>query len=241
MNGLQSVLRETDVTAGTDTIRTTWFGSSRVSGIDLMALHGLGVTANRLSAGYLLESLSKHSIDSGSFDFPGHGDSPGESDYATLNERVCQASVMAQTLRPSALLGVSMGGFAAVRVARTIQLNTLILFCPALYPASSMDRPLDSDFVSSLGTGEWFRASPLLSDISSYAGDLLIVGGTEDNVTPPQSFQLLHDAARSARKREIVWLEGCGHAIHDHLRTKVKSQHDLIKRTIASLRPSSTT
>lgn len=238
MVGGQNTQLEENVTAGPYKMRTTWFGQNQTSSIDLMAMHGIGPTANRLGASYLLNGLAKRSISSASFDFPGHGDSPGEAERATLNERVQQARAMVERLKPTALLGVSMGGFAAVRIAAALQPKALILLCPALYPASSTGRMLDSRFVSDLGNGEWFQTSPLLSDINSFSGDLLILGGTEDRVTPPDSFQMLYDAATAARRREIVWLEGCSHAVHNYLRARLKLQDSLIEWITASIRTS---
>jgi len=237
---LQDMAHEADFVAGPDRMRTTWFGTRHAEGVDLMALHGIGSTANRLGGQYLMDGLADLGLSSASFDFPGHGDSPGDAMTATLQDRVQQADAMAGILKPRALFGVSMGAFAALRIAAKVQPSALILFCPALYPAASMDRALDKGFVASLGQGDWFRTSPLLQDIRRFAGDLLIVGGRDDTVTPPESFQVLHDAATAARSRALIWLDGCGHAIHPHLRGRSALQATLTKRIAHLLLPQNT-
>jgi pimeloyl-ACP methyl ester carboxylesterase len=188
-----------------------------------------------LTVGYLLDALGDLGFSGVSFDFSGHGESPGVETDCTLDDRLREARGVAAALglhRPRALIGTSMGAFVALRLAADLRPEVLILFAPALYPERLREVPFGAEFRRALETPGWYRESELLDDAAAFSGALLIVGGRDDKVTPPESFTLLHAAAERARSREIIWLERTGHGVHANLRRDPPS-HDHVIATIA--------
>lgn len=205
---------------------------------DVLALHGTGQSANRHGVGYLRSALAASGFSMASLDFPGHGDSPGRESEDTLTDRFRQARAVTEMLRPRALLGVSMGAFVAGSIAREAGIDCLIFFCPALYPPALLTTPFGPDFRAQLRMPGWYKASPLLNEIGSFSGDLLIVAGRQDPVTPPDSVQLLHEFARNARSRHLIWLDDCDHAVHAHLRSCPTERDSVTVAISNTLRPS---
>lgn len=185
---------------------------------DILAFHGIGKTANRFGVHYLQQKLAKCGIAMTAIDFPGHGESAGCEAENSLSDRIGQGLGVAQLEQPLTLLGVSMGAFVACSIARKVAAAALVLFCPALYPGRLISEPFGTDFIQRLGRTDWYRESPILKSLQTFEGDLLIVGGKDDPITPPQSFSELYNAARHARSRQLFWLEGCDHSVHAHLK-----------------------
>ncbi|MFE7512764.1 alpha/beta hydrolase [Streptomyces sp. NPDC057540] len=190
--------------------RTTGAGGE---GPEILALHGLGTTATRHRARYLLDAWAAHGHGSLTFDFSGNGDSTGELTRSTLRRRRAETLAAARWLdgpRPPVVMGTSLGAHLAAWTVRELRPRALVLFCPATYPAGAADLPFDGSLVRP----ENHPDSPAYAALREFDGDLLIFGARQDQVCPPGVIEGYLAHADRARSAEVVWLEGCDHFVH---------------------------
>ncbi|MEU4878362.1 alpha/beta hydrolase [Streptomyces sp. NPDC021608] len=178
---------------------------------DIVHLHGLGTTASRHGVRYLLDDLAAHGHSSLTFEFSGNGDSTGVMEEATLRRRkeesMAAAALLDGTRRP-VLIGTSMGAHLASWSVPQTKPRALVLFCPAAYPAD------DADQAFGQGTRPGNHAdSPAFAGIGEFDGDLLIIGGRDDQVVPRDTIDGYLAHAARARSRRVIWLD-CDHFIH---------------------------
>nr|WP_262928221.1 MULTISPECIES: alpha/beta fold hydrolase [unclassified Streptomyces] len=193
-------------------------------------MHGLGTTATRHRARYLLDPWAEHGHGSLAFDFSGNGESTGELTRATLRRRRTETLAAAAWLgrdRPPVVVGTSMGAHLAAWTARELRPRALVLFCPAAYPAHAADLPFDGSLVRPGNHPD----SPAYSALRDFEGDLLIFGARQDQVCPPEVVEGYLDSARRARSAEVVWFEECDHFVHRWL----PHQGPLRERTVQAV------
>lgn len=180
---------------------------------DILALHGLGLTATRHRVRYLLDALAAHGHGSVTFDFSGNGDSTGVLTESTLRGRRIEALGAAEHLGKAVapvLMGTSMGAHLAASLIPETRPRGLVLFCPAAYPASAADLRFDGSLVP---PGN-YADSPAYAGLREFDGDLLIVGAAQDQVVAPEVITGYLDNATRARSAEVLWLDGCDHFVH---------------------------
>lgn len=181
--------------------------------LEVMTLHGLGATANRHTARYLLEPLAERGHGALCFEFSGNGESSGVLETATLQRRRHEAIAAAAHLDPTrrpVLIGTSMGAHLAAWITPLLRPRALVLFCPAAYPASALESPFDGG----LAKPGRHADSPAYGGLSEWGGDLLIVAARRDQVVPAETIDGYVASARHARRRRVLWLDGCDHFIH---------------------------
>jgi pimeloyl-ACP methyl ester carboxylesterase len=189
----------------------------------VIAFHGLGVTATRARIRYVLGDLAEHGVSSICFDFSGNGESSGEFAAASLRIRAGESLAAAKLLAPTeprAIIGTSMGAHLAALVSLAIRPRSLILFCPAAYPEQAADEKFDATFVkfnNRVVAPEALRASPALTALRSFEGNLLVVAAREDQVIPADVTELYLESAAAAKTRRVIWLDRCDHFVHPWL------------------------
>ena len=200
------VVAELRFAAGSETLAATRYGDvPRV-----LSFHGTGRTASRGGIRYLLETLGAPSA---CFDFSGHGESSGSFEESTLRKRIDEAAEAARVLcppSPRAILGTSMGAHIAAVLTPRLRPRTLVFFCPAAYPTAVDDVPVTTLRPTSL-------SSPAFAALRDFDGTLLIVAGREDTVAGPEIVEAYLRSAPAAASK-VIWLKGCGHAVHPWLR-----------------------
>ncbi|KUL53403.1 hypothetical protein ADL30_20110 [Streptomyces sp. NRRL S-1521] len=201
---------------------------------DILALHGLGPTTTRHRTRYLLDELAEHGHSSLTFEFSGNGESTGELTRSTLRRRRAETLAAAGRLdrtRPPVIIGTSMGAHLAAWTVPELRPRGLALFCPATYPAHAADLPFDGSLVRPA----YHPDSPAYAALRQFEGDLLIFGARQDEVCPPEVIEGYHAHARRARSVEIVWLEGCGHFVHDWLPGQESLRQQAVQRLLRLL------
>jgi esterase/lipase len=141
------------------------------------------------------------------------------------------AKLLSET-EPRAIIGTSMGAHLAALVSAVIRPRGLILFCPAAYPDHAADEKFDANFVKFSNralTRETLRASPALSALRSFTGNLLVVAAREDQVISAEVIDLYLESAAAARTRRLIWLDGCDHFVHPWLQQHPTQQATVLQ------------
>ena len=203
----------------------------------VLTLAGLGVAAKRATVHYLMEDLALCGGVSMSFDYSGNGDSEGVYEEGSLRRReretLAAAGLLAHDV-PPVLLGTSMGGYLAACVAPILKPRALVLFCPSAYP----DYALDARFDGNLARPGAYPGSPAFAALAHFTGDLLVIGGKQDQNVPHEVLHRYIDSAPKARSKALVWLD-CDHFIHRWLPQQVEWRAEVVARiaALAALAP----
>jgi len=227
------------VPSGAHTLRGTITGSAAGDAPRLLALHGGGQSSRR-GIQYLLAGLARARVASAAFDFSGHGESTGQVEGSSLNERVAQAMAVAGHVapgRPLSLIGTSMGGHVACSLMEWLQPPALMLFSPAAYVAEAQDAPFGPRFQAILRSTVDYASSPAFAALDRFEGRLLLVYGTADAVIPAQVLDQYERRARRAKSVEVVRLEGAGHKLHDWLQSHPDDHERVLGAALRTLTP----
>ncbi|WP_432728939.1 alpha/beta hydrolase [Variovorax sp. W6] len=219
------------------TLRGTITNNSAGDAPRLLALHGGGQSSRR-GIHYLLAGLAHAGVPGASFDFSGHGESTGQVEGSSLNERVAQALAVAGHVAPGraiSLIGTSMGGHIACSLIERLQPPALVLFCPAAYVAQAQDAPFGPSFQGILRSTVDYASSPVFTALEGFEGRLLLVYGTEDAVIPTQVLDQYESRARRAKSVEVVRLEGAGHKLHDWLQSHPRDHDRVLDAALRTL------
>ena len=207
--------------------------------VRVMTLHGLGATASRHTARYIIDHLAAHGQGSICFEFSGNGESTGVLEESCLkrrrNEAIEAAAQLDQGIRP-VLIGTSMGAHIASWITPVLRPTGLVLFCPAAYPNSAIESPFDDQ----LARPGRYVDSPAYGGLKEFDGDLLIVGAREDQVVPPGTLEGYLESALRARRRELIWLDRCDHFIHRWLPHQGRARDEVLAAILRVVAASST-
>jgi fermentation-respiration switch protein FrsA (DUF1100 family) len=180
-----------------------------------------GVRASRLDMLARARFLSRSGYSVLLFDFQAHGESPGQQiTFGYLESKDARGAVaFARTVAPQeriGVIGVSMGGAAALLADPPISVDALVL--EQVYP--TLDQAI-SDRIS-MRLGAWSRVlTPLLSGqlplrlgvshralrpldhVENIGAPKLFVGGESDLHTTPEELRRIYDAAPEPKE---LWL-----------------------------------
>ncbi|MGJ7503649.1 alpha/beta hydrolase [Variovorax sp. ZT5P49] len=225
------------VTSGAQALRGTITNNPTGDAPCVLALHGGGQSSRR-GIQYLLAGLARGGVASASFDFSGHGESSGQLEGSSLNERVAQAIAVAGHVapgRPFSLIGTSMGGHIACSLIERLQPPALVLFCPAAYVAQAQDAPFGPQFQGILRSTVDYASSPAFTALEGFEGRLLLVYGTADAVIPAQVLEQYERRARRVKSVEVIRLAGAGHKLHDWLQAHPQDHDRVLDAALRTL------
>lgn len=227
------------VASGTQVLRGTTTNNPAGDVPGVLALHGGGQSSRR-GIQYLLAGLARAGLASAAFDFSGHGESTGQVEGSSLNERMAQAMAVAGHVAPGralSLIGTSMGGHIACSLIERLRPSGLVLFCPAAYVARAQDAPFGPSFQHILRSTVDYASSPAFDALEGHEGRLLLVYGTADAVIPAQVLDQYERRAGRAKSVEVVRLEGAGHKLHDWLPSHPQDHERVLDAVLRTLTP----
>lgn len=169
-------------------------------------------------------------------DFSGHGESTGDLKKSSLEKRVNEAKHAINKFASKESLtvcGVSMGGYVAIKLLEFYKIDTLILFCPAIYDKKAYNIRFDAGFTEVIRTPESWRNTDILPLLEAFTGKLLIVIGDKDEVIPQEVIELIVNNANQTNKKEVYIIPGCPHRINtwvlDHEKELIKLQKKVVE------------
>lgn len=193
--------------------------SKRDTGIPpgFVFLHGAGTgTKERV------QSIATPVVDSDlnilALDFSGHGESTGELKKSSLEKRVNEATTVINQFcikaNPLIICGSSMGGYVAIKLLEIYRVDTLILFCPALYTQEAYSVQFDEGFTEMIRVPESWKKTDVLHLLQKFSGNLLVVIGENDEVIPPQVIEFIMENTPNVKRKELYVIPGCPHSIN---------------------------
>ncbi len=162
-------------------------------------------------------------------DFSGHGKSTGDLKKSSLKKRCEEARKAIEDFAATDKLivcGASMGGYIAIKMLEYFQVETLILFCPALYDKKAYNLRFDDGFTEAIRIPESWRNTDALDLLKTFTGNLLIIMGDQDEIIPGEVIPLIMEHAFKADRRELYTLPGCHHKIFSWIK---EHDDDLLK------------
>jgi hypothetical protein len=205
---------------------------------EILFLHGAGNSSKERTR-YLAYELARHGYSSIAFDYSGCGASSGDISQTTLLDRLQQAEVMIGLLGVPpgrrVVIGSSMSGHIASRLAERSVFGAMVLFCPAAYPAEAEDKRFGPDFSKEIRKNWDFANSPAFVALNSFKGSSLLVYGAEDAVVPPRVFELYADALKRQGAAASLTLPDCPHAVHQWLPGHVAERQQVVKFLLTTL------
>jgi pimeloyl-ACP methyl ester carboxylesterase len=183
------------------------------SPLHLFGIHGGGVS-NRSVWDGLRQALWQRGVGSTALDCVGHGDTGGVFAESSLQRRSQQARSVIERVgvRPTALAGISMGAYNALRLSEALEVQALILIVPGIYTPEAFEVPFGPDFSAIIRRPRSWLDSDAWAILERFRGRLLVVAGEQDAVIPLEIPERLHAAATRAESRELLVVPGAGHS-----------------------------
>ncbi|MCA1327111.1 alpha/beta fold hydrolase [Herbaspirillum sp. alder98] len=187
------------------------------SPVQTLVLHGAG-QSSRQRQQPLRQTLADLGCASAALDFSGHGASTSHQP-ASLEKRLEQAQALLDhaTTGPRTVVGVSMGGEIALRLACRAQnqITHVVTIVGAIYDGSAFALPFGPAFSAALRRHESWRDAEVLQLLATYTGRLTLVRALDDAVIPYDVADLVRDHARASRHCCIVDLPSVDHRISE--------------------------
>ncbi|MGY2372937.1 alpha/beta fold hydrolase [Pseudomonas sp. SDO524_S393] len=179
----------------------------------LFCIHGGGTRCRSVFA-ELRQMLHAQGVGSTALDCIGHGQIGGVFADSSLYRREQQALsvIRHRQVRPSALVGISMGAYNAIRLSETLNAGTLILIVPGIYTPEAYQVPFGGQFSAIIRRHRSWSDSDVWDILGRFTGRLLVIAGEQDAVIPLEIPERLVEAATCARDRELVIVPGAGHS-----------------------------
>lgn len=182
-----------------------------------LLLHGAGESSkDRLVP--MARTLTQYGYRTLTFSYPGHGASSGELKQSSLQERFSISAEIAKIygfMQPKLLVGVSMGGHTAARLATNSKLwvDHLVLLVPAAYHAKAEHIRFNEGFSEIIRTPNSFVHSGVWEQLEHFNGGVSIFTGEHDHVIPDEVIQLYKRHAKMASSLQHFHIRDCSHMI----------------------------
>jgi len=184
----------------------------------ILVMHGAGKSSCQGFAN-LQEFLGRHSIETITFDFLGHGETGGDISTSSLDNRTEQALRVIDHLgiaKNLNVMGFSMGAHNAVKIAAHVPPDRLGLAIPAVYTKKASSINFGPSFSSCIRRTKSWEDSECFSHIANFKGKLLVISAENDAVIPSEIPCLLIEKAKSCISAEHHRIKKAGHNLAEH-------------------------
>ncbi|TDY96953.1 UNVERIFIED_ORG: hypothetical protein DFO49_1423 [Herbaspirillum seropedicae] len=208
---------ELALAAGAETLAADILRSAPGQPVHTLVLHGAG-QGDRQRQWPLRQALAARGCGSAAIDFSGHGQSSALLPNS-LSKRLdeAQAALDRLTVSPRTVVGVSMSGEIALRLACRAenQITHVVTLVGALYDGAAFMLPFGPAFSAALRRPHSWRDAEVLQMIRAYRGRLTLIRASEDAVIPAEIAELIRQHASSASDCRIVDLPGVDHRVSE--------------------------
>lgn len=161
----------------------------------------------------LRKILAQDQIGSVALDCIGHGQSTGNLSDSSLALRSAQALYALkhhQTMIQSCL-GVSMGGYNALKLSQQLPLNAMILIVPGVYTPDAYHVNFGKQFSHIIRQPNSWFTSDAWEIIQNFKGNLLIVSAEKDEIVPSDIPQKLFESATQCKWKHHLIIPNASH------------------------------
>ncbi|WP_343654005.1 alpha/beta hydrolase [Herbaspirillum sp.] len=207
---------EMTLAVGGETLAVDLIRAGDGQAVHTLVLHGAG-HGHRQRQWPLRQTLARHGCASAAIDFSGHGSSSARLPNS-LSKRLdeAQAALARYTVVPRTVVGVSMSGEIALRLAcrPENQITHVVTLVGAIYDGAAFSLPFGPAFSAALRRPGSWREAAVLTLMRHYRGRLTLVRASEDAVIPAEVAELVRQHATGADCR-IIDLPGVDHRISE--------------------------
>jgi len=107
-----------------------------------------------------------------------------------------------------------MWWFIAQLITKELDVENLILLCPAVYDKKSFNVKFNDWFTEIIREPNSRKNSHSFDILKSFKWNLLIVIGKKDNVIPKWITEKIYDSSCNSKSREILRLDDADHMLH---------------------------
>jgi pimeloyl-ACP methyl ester carboxylesterase len=185
------------------------------SAAGVLCIHG-GGTSDRSRYTTMRSSLQERGFGSVAFDCVGHGETGGLPAQSSLISRTHQAAAVLQARDmkgPLTVVGASMGAYAAIDLARTRRVDSLVLIVPAVYAPDAYRVPFGPEFSSIIRQHRSWADTDAWKMMEGFEGSLLVIAAEFDAVIPSEIPQRMIGSALAARWKKLHVVKGVGHGL----------------------------
>lgn len=195
----------------------------------ILALNG-SRPGNRQSPVYWTSTLARHGYSCLRFDYSGHGDSSGNPNV-TLRELCRQALAASKFLddkKPITLIGTSLGGHTTISLLPHLNVENLILICPAAYDAQALEASYDERYLHLLSNGY----GQIFDNLKNYKGNFLHIIGEKDDIIPAHVNHLFKEHSINCKKRDFIVVPDAPHTLRIFLEEKPELREKLALKMV---------
>ncbi len=220
------------VSTGEETLEGTIYDRKNIEP-SVLFLHGAG-NADQKRVAYLAKQMITKKKSSVTFDFSGHGKSSGRLEESSLKKRyeeACDISPFINSEDPITLCGSSMGGYLAVKLLSFFPcVQTLLLYCPAIYSKDAFEIPFTDEFSKILREENSWENTDIIENMKNFTGNVFIIIGEKDDVIPQGVIDLYMNSFEKAYHKELITVQGADHQLHKYLQENKNAQTYVFKK-----------
>lgn len=129
----------------------------------------------------LTKLLHKNNINSLSFNLSGLSNTGIENSSILTN--INESIVFYENLKKvDMLIGYSLGGYIAIKLALKFKIKKLILLCPAIYSDQAINKKYGFEFKKEISKPYSYNMSSVWSYLDQYENEILIIYGSLDGI-----------------------------------------------------------
>lgn len=150
-------------------------------------------------------------------DFSGQGESSGSIPESSLKGRFEEALKAMDALGmvgDATVIGTSMGGYVATRLAATGRVSRLVLFCPAAYTPRAWGVSFGGGFTEIIRSPLSYLESDVPSLLASFRGPSFLCLPSDDEVVPAEVTRSYRENLARSGPVSVYTVGGCPHPVH---------------------------
>jgi hypothetical protein len=198
-----------------ETISYNYFNKKN-NHMNIVSIHGAG-PGGKDAVSYLKKVFITNGYNLLTFDHSGHGRSTGAISNSSLSKRVREALTLIRTKNikePFGLMGTSMGGHICLELLGKMNIDKLILFCPALYSSKAYSLPFNQQFTKEIRKHKSYMNASIIENLKNFSGDFFLIQAEKDNIIPEEVIEIYWKNAINCTKKKKLILKDTPHPIH---------------------------
>jgi predicted esterase YcpF (UPF0227 family) len=208
--------------------------SAKESIPSIICLHG-GGPSSKNSTAYLSKELVSIGRSVVRLDFSGHGESTGDIKNSSLAKRYFEACTIIDEFKLEKdiiVIGTSMGGYIASKIASTHDVNKLILFGPATYSQKAYELKFGNGFTQEIRREKSYMDTDLDVMLKDFTGDSYLIYGDQENIIPQDVLSMYRDLLQKSGQFKEMIIQDCPHPVHRWIKKQRATKEILLKEIV---------